>query len=74
MATADPNIEGAIQVLVDILTANGFTKSRAPYETNFRGLVDALIDLKEGFPTFSPADRIGFDATAFENVTAGDAL
>ena len=74
MATADPNIEGAIQVLVDILTAIGFTKSRAPYETNFRGLVDALIDLKEGFPTFSPADRIGFDATAFENVTAGDAL
>ena len=39
-----------------------------------RGLVDAIIDLKEGFPTFSPADRIGFNATAFENVTEGDAL
>ena len=74
MANAEPNIEGAIQVLIDILTANGFTKSRAPYETNFRGLVDALLDLKEGFPTFSPADRIGFDATAFENVSGGDAL
>ena len=74
MANAESNIEGAIQVLVDILTANGFTKTRSPYETNFRGLVDALLDLKEGFPTFSPADRIGFDATAFENVTAGDVL
>ena len=74
MANAEPNIEGAIQVLIDILTANGFAKSRAPYETNFRGLVDALLDLKEGFPTFSPADRIGFDATAFENVSEGDAL
>ena len=45
MANAEPNIEGAIQVLVDILTANGFTKTRSPYETNFRGLVDALLDL-----------------------------
>ena len=74
MATAEPNVEGAVKVLVDILTANGFTKTRAPYENNFRGLVDAIVDLKEGFPTFSPADRIGFNATAFENVTAGDAL
>ena len=74
MANAEPNVEGAIKVLVDILTANGFTKTRAPYESNFRGLVDAIIDLKEGFPTFSPADRIGFNATAFENVTEGDAL
>ena len=74
MANAEPNVEGAIKVLVDILTANGFTKTRAPYESNFRGLVDAIIDLKEGFPTFSPADRIGFNATAFENVTQGDAL
>ena len=70
MATAEPNVEGAVKVLVDILTANGFTKTRAPYENNFRGLVDAIVDLKEGFPTFSPADRIGFNATAFENVTA----
>ena len=74
MANAEANVEGAVKVLVDILTANGFTKTRSPYETNFRGLVDAILDLKEGFPTFSPADRIGFNATAFENVTAGDAL
>ena len=74
MASAEPNVEGAIKVLVDILTANGFTKTRAPYENNFRGLVDAIVDLKEGFPTFSPADRIGFNATVFENVTEGDAL
>ena len=74
MASAEPNVEGAVKVLVDILTANGFTKTRAPYENNFRGLVDAIVDLKEGFPTFSPADRIGFNATAFEDVTEGDAL
>ena len=74
MASAEPNVEGAVKVLVDILTANGFTKTRAPYENNFRGLVDAIVDLKEGFPTFSPADRIGFNATVFENVTEGDAL
>jgi len=74
MANAEANVEGAIKVLVDILTANGFTKTRSPYETNFRGLVDAILDLKEGFPSFSPADRIGFNATAFEDVTAGDAL
>jgi len=74
MANAEANVEGAIKVLVDILTANGFTKTRSPYETNFRGLVDAILDLKEGFPTFSPADRIGFNATAFEDITAGDAL
>jgi|TARA_R100001460_G_scaffold515_2_gene2557 hypothetical protein len=74
MSNAEANVEGAVKVLVDILTANGFTKTRSPYENNFRGLVDAILDLKEGFPTFSPADRIGFNATAFENVTAGDAL
>ena len=54
MAQGEPNVEGAIKVLVDILTANGFTMTRAPYENNMRGLVDALIDFKEGFPTFSP--------------------
>jgi len=74
MSNAEANVEGAVKVLVDILTANGFTKARSPYENNFRGLVDAILDLKEGFPTFSPADRIGFNATAFEDVTAGDAL
>ena len=74
MAQGEPNLEGAIKVLVDLLTGNGFTMTRSPYANNFRGLVDALLDLKEGFPTFSPADRIGFNATAFENVTEGDAL
>ena len=74
MATGyEPNEEGAIAVLVDLLDANSFTKTRIPYEPNYRGLVDALIDLKEGFPTYAPT-RLSFDATAFENVTEGEAL
>jgi len=73
MAQGEPNIEGAIKVLVDLLTANGFTMTRSPYENNFRGLVDALLDLKEGFPTFAPL-QVGFNATAFQDVTDGDAL
>ena len=73
MATGEPNIEGAIGVLVDLLTANGFTMTRSPYENNMRGLVDSLIDLKEGFPTFAPL-QVGFNATAFENLADGDAL
>ena len=74
MATGyEPNVEGAIAVIVDLLDANSFTKTRQPYEPNYRGLVDALIDVKEGFPTFAPT-RLSFDATAFENVADGDAL
>lgn len=74
MATGyEPNIEGAIAVLVDLMTANVFTMTRQPYEPNYRGLVDAIIDLKEGFPVFSPI-RVGFDATTFEAVTDGAAL
>jgi len=73
MAQGEPNIEGAIKVLVDLLTANGFTMTRSPYENNFRGLVDALLDLKEGFPTFASL-QVGFNATAFQDVTDGDAL
>ena len=74
MATGyEPNIEGAITVLVDLMEANGFTLTRQPYEPNYRGLVDAIIDLKEGFPTFSPI-RVGFDATTFEAVSDKDAL
>ena len=73
MAQGEPNIEGAIKVLVDLLTANSFTMTRSPYENNFRGLVDALLDLKEGFPTFAPLQE-GFNATAFQDVTDGDAL
>jgi len=74
MATGyEPNIEGAITVLVDLMTANAFTMTRQPYEPNYRGLVDAIIDLKEGFPVFAPS-RVGFDATTFEAVTDGAAL
>ena len=73
MAQGEPNIEGALAILVDLLTANSFTMTRSPYENNMRGLVDALIDLKEGFPTFAPL-QVGFNATAFESVSDGDAL
>lgn len=74
MATGyEPNIEGAIAVLVDLMTANAFTMTRQPYEPNYRGLVDAIIDMKEGFPVFAPS-RVGFDATTFEAVTNGAAL
>ena len=74
MATGyEPNIEGAIAVLRDLMIANSFTMTRQPYEPNYRGLVDAVIDLKEGFPTFAPL-QVGFDATAFEAVSEGDAL
>ncbi len=69
----DPNIEGALAVLVDLMQGNGFTMTRSPYAPNYRGLVDALIDLKESFPTFIPF-RVGFNATTFENVSQGDAL
>ena len=73
MAQGEPNIEGAITILVDLLTANSFTMTRSPYENNMRGLVDALIDFKEGFPTFAPL-QVGFNATAFQDITDGDAL
>ena len=74
MATGyEPNIEGALTVLVDLMNANAFTMTRQPYEPNYRSLVDALIDLKEGFPVFSP-ERVGFDVTTFEDVGDGDAL
>ena len=74
MSTAyEPNIEGAIAVLRDLMIANNFTMTRQPYEPNYRGLVDAVIDVKEGFPNFAPL-QVGFDATAFENVSESDAL
>lgn len=73
MASYEPNVAGAVAILIDIMTANAFTMTRQPYEYNFHGLVDALIDLKEGFPTFAP-ERVGFDATTFEAVSDGDAL
>jgi len=74
MSTAyEPNIQGAIAVLRDLMIANSFTMTREPYEPNYRGLVDAAIDLKEGFPSFAPL-QVGFDATTFEAVGNGDAL
>jgi hypothetical protein len=74
MATGyEPNVEGAITVLIDLMTANNFTMTRQPYEPNYRGLVDAIIDVKDGFPVFSPT-RVGFDVTAFESVADGDAV
>ena len=74
MATGyEPNVEGAITVLIDLMTANNFTMTRQPYEPNYRGLVDAIIDVKDGFPVFSPT-RVGFDVATFENVADGDAL
>ena len=69
----EPNIEGAIAVLRDLMIANSFTMTRQPYEPNYRGLVDAVIDFKEGFPNFAPL-QVGFDATTFEAVSEGDAL
>ena len=74
MATGyEPNIQGAIAALRDLMIANNVNKAREPYQPNYRGLVDAVIDLKEGFPTFAPA-QVTFTATAFETVTEGDAL
>ena len=74
MSTAyEPNIQGAIAVLRDLMIANSFTMTREPYEPNYRGLVDAVIDVKDGFPSFAPL-QVGFDATAFEDVSEGDAL
>ena len=50
MSTAyETNIEGAIAVLRDLMIANNFTMTRQTYEPNYRGLVDAVIDVKEGF-------------------------
>jgi len=74
MATGyEPNIEGAITVLVDLMVANSFAMTRQPYEPNMRGLVDAIIDVKDGFPTFAPL-QIGFDAVTFEAVSNKDWL
>jgi len=69
----EPNIEGAIAVLVDLMLAEGVTMAREPYAPNYRGLVDALIDLKEGFPT-RVASRLIIPMEAGENITQGEAL
>ena len=71
--TYDPNIVGAIEALVDLMSGNGFAMTREPYAPNYRGLVDAIIDLKEGFPLYIPTD-VGFKATAGEAINQGDAV
>jgi len=68
-----PNIEGALAVLVDLMIGEGVTMAREPYAPNFRGLVDALIDLKEGFPT-RRAGSLEIDLVAGENLTQGQVV
>lgn len=63
----DPNIEGALQVLVDLMSGLSLAMPRSPYAPNYRGLVDALIDLKEGLPT-----RVG--NVIYTPLVAGEAL
>lgn len=72
-ATYEANIVGAIEALVDLMSGNGFTMTREPYAPNYRGLVDAVIDLKEGFPVFV-APVVGFTGTAGASITQGDAV
>jgi hypothetical protein len=69
----EPNIEGALAVLVDLMIGEGVTMAREPYAPNFRGLVDALIDLKEGFPT-RIAGNFEIDLVAGENISQGQAV
>lgn len=69
----EPNIEGALAVLVDLMIGEGVAMAREPYAPNFRGLVDALIDLKEGFPVRS-AGSLEIDLIAGENLTQGQAV
>jgi hypothetical protein len=72
-ATYDPNIVGAIEALVDLMSGNGFAMTREPYAPNYRGLVDAIIDLKEGFPVFVPT-TVGFKVTAGTTINQGQAV
>lgn len=71
--TYDPNIVGAIEALVDLMSGNGFAMVREPYAPNYRGLVDAIIDLKEGFPVYV-APEVGFKATAGTTISQGQAV
>lgn len=72
-ATYNPNIVGAIEALVDLMSGNGFAMIREPYAPNYRGLVDAIIDLKEGFPAYVAPD-VGFKVTAGETISQGSAV
>jgi len=69
----EPNIEGALAVLVDLMIGEGVTMAREPYAPNYRGLVDALIDLKEGFPT-RRAGSLEIDLIAGETLVQGQAV
>lgn len=69
----DPNIEGAILVLVDLMSGLSLTMPRSPYAPNYRGLVDALIDLKEGLPT-KVGGLLIIRAIAGETLTSGNAV
>ena len=74
MATGyDPNIEGAIQVLVDLMSGLSLAMPRSPYAPNYRGLVDALIDLKEGLPS-QTGGKLVVRAVAGEDLTSGNAV
>lgn len=74
MATGyEPNIQGALAVLVDLMTAEGVTMAREPYAPNYRGLVDALIDLKEGFPPRN-STSLEIDLIAGETLSQGQAV
>lgn len=74
MATGyEANIEGALQVLVDLMIGEGVAMAREPYAPNYRGLVDALIDLKEGFPT-RRAGSLEIDLVAGEDLIQGEAV
>lgn len=74
MATGyEPNIQGALAVLVDLMAGTGVTMGREPYAPNYRGLVDALIDLKEGFPTRT-SSSLEITLTAGENIVQSQAL
>ena len=49
MATGyEPNIEGALAVLVDLMIGEGATITREPYAPNFKGLVDAFVAIALG--------------------------
>jgi len=69
----DPNIEGALQVLVDLMSGLSMTMPRSPYAPNYRGLVDALIDLKESLP-LQVGGLLYIRATAGEVLTSGNAV
>jgi hypothetical protein len=69
----DPNIEGAILVLVDLMSGLSLDMPRSPYAPNYRGLVDALIDLKESLPS-TVGGQLVIRATAGEALTSGNAV